>query len=58
MEIWVDDSGIVRKSVLPAELGGETITVTSVSPDAWEPAFPTPDAVQPLTAQALFRLGI
>jgi hypothetical protein len=58
MEIWVDDAGIVRKSVLPVELGGETITVTSVSPDAWEPMFPTPDAVQPLTAQALFRLGI
>jgi hypothetical protein len=58
MEIWVDDAGIVRKSVLPVELGGETITVTSVSPDAWEPMFPTPDTVQPLTAQALFRLGI
>lgn len=58
MEIWVDDAGIVRKSVMPVELGGETITVTSVSPDAWEPAFPTPDMVQPLTAQALFRLGI
>ena len=58
MEIWVDDAGIVRKSVLPVELGGETITVTSVSPDAWELLFPTPDAVQPLTAQALFRLGI
>jgi hypothetical protein len=43
---------------MPVELGGETITVTSVSPDAWEPLFPTPDAVQPLTAQALFRLGI
>jgi hypothetical protein len=58
MEIWIDDTGLVRKSVMPAELGGETITVTSVSPDAWEPLFPTPDAVQPLTAQALFRLGI
>ena len=58
MEIWVDDTGLVRKSVMPFELGGETITVTSVSPDAWEPLFPTPDATQPLTAQALFRLGI
>ena len=58
MEIWVDGAGIVRKSVMPVELGGETITVTSVSPDAWDPLFPTPDAVQPLTAQALFRLGI
>jgi hypothetical protein len=58
MEIWIDDAGIVRKSVMPVELGGETITVTSVSPDAFEPLFPTPDVVEPLTAQVLFRLGI
>ena len=58
MEVWVDDTGLVRKSVLPQELGGETITVTSVSAEAWEPQFPLPDAVQPLTAQALFRLGL
>lgn len=58
MEIWIDDSGIVRKSVMPAQLGGETITVSSMSADAFEPPFPTPDTVQPLTAQALFRLGI
>jgi hypothetical protein len=58
MEIWVDDTGLVRKSVMPSELGGETITVTSVSPDAFEPVFPTPDGIQPLTAQVLFRLGL
>jgi hypothetical protein len=58
MEIWVDGAGIVRKSVMPPELGGETITVASVSPDAFEVLFPTPDVVEPLTAQALFRLGI
>jgi hypothetical protein len=58
MEIWVDGAGVVRKSVMPAELGGETITVTSVSPGAFEPLFPTPDVVEPLTATALFRLGI
>lgn len=58
MEIWIDDSGIVRKSVMPAQLGGEKITVSSMSADAFEPPFPTPDTVQPLTAQALFRLGI
>ncbi len=58
MEIWVDDSGIVRRSVLPEQLGGETVTVTSVSPDAWEPVFPTPDEVQPMTALVLFRLGL
>lgn len=58
MEIWVDDTGLVRKSVMPPQLGGETITVTSVSPDAFQPAFPDPESVQPLTAQVLFRLGL
>ena len=58
MEIWVDDTGLVRKSVMPPELGGETITVTSVSQDAFEPVFPTPEGVQPLTAQVLFHLGL
>jgi hypothetical protein len=58
MEIWVDETGLVRKSVMPPELGGETITVTSVSPDAFQPVFPTPESVQPLTAQVLFRLGL
>jgi hypothetical protein len=58
MEIWVDETGLVRKSVMPAELGGETITVTSVSPDAFQPVFPAPDGVQPLTAQVLFHLGL
>jgi hypothetical protein len=58
MEIWVDDAGLVRKSVMPPELGGETITVTSVSPDAFQPVFPTAESIQPLTAQVLFRLGL
>jgi hypothetical protein len=58
MEIWVDETGLVRKSVMPPELGGETITVTSVSPDTFEPVFPTPESVQPLTAQVLFHLGL
>jgi hypothetical protein len=58
MEIWVDDSGLVRKSVMPPQLGGETITVTSVSPDAFQPVFPAAESIQPLTAQVLFRLGL
>ncbi len=58
MEIWVDDTGIVRKSIMPAQFGGETITVTSVSADPFQPMFPTPDAVAPLTAEVLFRLGL
>jgi hypothetical protein len=58
MELWIDDNGIVRKSVLPTQLGGQTITVTSVSADPFEPSFPAPEMVAPLTAQALFHLGL
>ncbi len=58
MELWIDDAGIVRKSILPVELGAETITVTSMSPEAWEPIFPTPDNIAPLTATAVFQLGL
>jgi hypothetical protein len=57
VEVWVDSAGIVRKSVMPVELGGETITVTSMSPDAWQPVFPTEDMIAPMTASALFSLG-
>jgi hypothetical protein len=58
VELWVDDAGIVRKSVLPTELGAETITVTSLSSEGWEPTFPTPDNVLRLTASALVELGL
>ena len=58
MELWIDDAGIVRKSIMPAELGAETITITSLSPEAWQPVFPTEDMVQTLTASSMFRLGI
>lgn len=57
VEVWVDNAGIVRKSVMPVELGGETITVASMSPDAWQPVFPTEDMIAPMTASALFNLG-
>ena len=58
LELWVDEAGIVRKSILPMELGAETITVTSLSSEGWEPTFPTPDNVLPLTASALVQLGL
>jgi hypothetical protein len=58
MELWVDSAGIVRKSIMPAELGAETITITSISPEGWVPVFPTEDMVQSLTASSMFRLGI
>lgn len=58
VELWIDGTGTVRKSIMPAELGGETITITSVSPDPWQPVFPTEDMISPLTAAALFDLSI
>lgn len=58
VELWVDPTGLVRKSILPAELGGETITVTSTSPEPWLPVYPTDDMVTPITASALFELGL
>lgn len=56
-EVWIDDTGLVRKVQLPASLGGETITVTSVSPEAFQPVFPTADVIRPLTAGSLLALG-
>ncbi|MGB0113213.1 MAG: hypothetical protein WBP59_08325 [Ilumatobacteraceae bacterium] len=56
IELWVDTSGLVRKLELPAPLGGETITVTSVSSEAYLPTFPAFEVLQPLTADALFHL--
>jgi hypothetical protein len=58
IEIWVDSAGIVRKAILPLALGGETITVTSFSADPWLPPFPSEEMIQPLTAGALFDLGL
>ncbi|MBG7604073.1 MAG: hypothetical protein IZT58_05460 [Actinobacteria bacterium] len=58
IEMWVDNSGTVRRLVLPAVLGGETVTVISTSPDAWQPQFPDQELVEPLTASALFGLGL
>jgi hypothetical protein len=58
IEMWVDNSGTVRRLVLPVVLGGETVTVISTSPDAWQPQFPDQELVEPLTASALFGLGL
>jgi hypothetical protein len=57
LELWIDDSGLVRKLVLPPALGGETITVTSVSAEPLQAMYPAPEQVEPLTAQALLALG-
>jgi hypothetical protein len=58
IELWVDNSGTIRQLILPPFLGGETVTVTSTSPDAWQPQFPGQEMVEPLTASALFGLGL
>jgi hypothetical protein len=58
MQLWIDGAGVIRKSIMPAELGAETITVTSLSSDEWQPLFPTEDEVEPLTAAAIFELGL
>jgi len=58
LELWVDDSGTLRKLLLPEALGGETVTISSISPEAWQPEFPAQEAVQPLTASDLFGLGL
>jgi hypothetical protein len=34
------------------------VTVISTSPDAWQPQFPDQELVEPLTASALFGLGL
>lgn len=57
IEMWVDDAGVVRKLVLPPELGGQTVTVQSYSSEPWQPAFPTAEQVQPITAEAFFELS-
>ncbi len=56
VELWIDDSGLVRKLVLPAALGGETVTVTSVSAEPFQANYPAPEQVQPLTGAALLAL--
>jgi len=58
LELWVDANGLVRKVAEPMEMGGETITVTSLSPDAFSPTFPAPEVVTPLTAGQLVDLAL
>lgn len=58
IELWVDSSGVIRQMVAPDALGGETLTVTSFTSDAWLPEFPLEEQVEPLTASALVELGL
>jgi len=58
LHVWVDNAGLVRKLELPVALGGDTITVTSVSSEAFVPLFPAIEVIQPLTAGALVGFGL
>jgi hypothetical protein len=58
IELWIDANGIVRKLVEPAELGGRTITVVSLTSEAFNPAFPLPESTMPLTAAQLVELTL
>lgn len=58
IELWVDVNGIVRKLVEPAEMGARTITVVSLSSEAYSPEFPLPESTAPLTASQLVELGL
>ena len=58
IEMWVDNSGTIRRLVLPAVLGGETVTVISTAPAGGSPSLPDQELVEPLTASALFGLGL
>jgi hypothetical protein len=58
LEMWVDSNGMIRKLVEPASMGGRSITVTSLSGDAFSPTFPAPEAVVPLTADQLVDLAL
>ncbi|MEO1057922.1 MAG: hypothetical protein AAFY28_13505, partial [Actinomycetota bacterium] len=57
VDVWVDQTGIVRRIDTDEALGSETLTVLSTSTEPWVPAFPEESAVQPLTADALLMLG-
>ncbi len=58
IEMWVDSSGIIRKIVEPADLGGTTTTVLSMTTDAFTPTFPAPEATTPLTAAQMADLAL
>jgi hypothetical protein len=53
VEMWVDSTGTIRKLIEPPALGGRTTTVVALTPDAFDPTFPAPEATTPLTAEQL-----
>ena len=58
VELWIDDSGLIRQIAGAPQLGAGTITVISTSPAPYIPDFPDPIDVAPLTAAALIELAI
>ncbi|MET0911062.1 MAG: hypothetical protein ABWZ99_16470 [Ilumatobacteraceae bacterium] len=57
IEVWVDSNGLIRKLVEPGGISA-TVTVTALSPDPFNPTFPAPEVVSPLTAGQLVDLAL
>jgi hypothetical protein len=58
IEMWVDSTGVIRKLAEPAELGGITTTVVSMTDGAFMPAFPAPETTVALTAGQMADLAL
>ncbi len=58
VEMWVDSTGTIRKLVEPPALGGRTITLVSLSNEAFAPEFPPAETVTPLTAGQLTEFAL
>lgn len=58
VELWIDDQGVVRKSMGADVLGANSITLLETIPEAWVPDYPDQQLVQPITAAALLELGL
>lgn len=58
IELWVDNHGIIRRSVGADVLGATSVTILETTPDPWVPDYPDAGLVEPMTAAALIELGI
>lgn len=58
VEIWIDQNGVVRRSVGADVLGANSITILETTAEAWVPDYPDATQVRPVTAAALIELGL
>ena len=58
VEVWIDDSGIVRQGVGAEVFGVDRVRVTSISPTGWAPTLPLEEQIRPLDAEAVLHLGL